>query len=327
MNNPLNRRQFSAVATAALATFAMPSRAQSSAPPLRFLVPTAAGSGADLIARAVQPSLSRALGGRSVVVENLSGAGGVTGTTQLVRAAPDGNTIAIISVNHVINGHVYKKMPYDTINDITPIAGLGSIPLVMLVNPQKTQARDAKELADMLRAKPGEYNYSSPGNGAAPHLAAKMYADAAGVDVRHIPYRGTGPQVTAVIAGDVSFTIISASGAAGFIEAGTLRAVAVMSRQRLAALPNVPSITELGYPAAVTEAWFGIVGPANMRPSDVNALNSAFTQAIATPEVKKAMDTQMNVVQLSGPAEWGRFIRTDFDRYKTVIQSLGLTID
>lgn len=325
MNHPITRRRI--VAAATLATLNLPALAQSDAPPLRFLVPTAPGSGADLIARAVQPALSRALGGRSVVVENISGAGGVTGTTQLVRAAPDGNTVAIVSVNHVINGHVYKKVPYDTVNDITPIVGLGSIPLVMLVNPQKTPVRDAKELADLVRTRPGDYNYSSPGNGSAPQLAARLFTDAAGVNVRHIPYRGTGPQVTALITGDVSFTIISASGAAGFLEAGKLKAVAVMSGQSLPLLPNVPTIGELGYPGATTEAWFGIVGPANMRPQDVAALNAAFSQSFTAPGVKKAMDTQMNVVNVTTADSWSRMIRSEFDRYGKLIRDIGLTLD
>ena len=323
--NPLSLRQV--LVGAAFAVAAIPALAQSSAPPLRLIVPTAPASGADLIARAAQPSISKALGGRTVVVENLSGAGGVAGTTQLVRAAPDGNTVAIISVNHVLNAHVYKKMPYDSLNDITPITGLGSIPLIMLVNPVNTPVKDARELGALLRDKPGQLNYSSPGNGAAPHLAARMFTEAAGADVRHIPYRGTGPQVTAVISGDVAFTVISASGARGFIDAGTLRPVAVMSAKRLASMPELPSIVELGYPSAQAEAWFGMVGPAKMKAEDVAALNVAFVKAFETPEVKKAMDAQMNVIQISSPTEWATVIRKDFDRYRGVIQSLGLSVD
>lgn len=309
-----------------LAAMALPAMAQSSPAPLRFIVPTAPASGMDLIARAAQPVLARTLA-RPVVVENLSGAGGVTGTTQLVRAAPDGNTVALISVNHVINAQVYKKLPYDTLNDIRPIVGLGAIPLVMLVNPQKTPVRDARELADLVRAAPGQLNYSSPGNGAAPHLAAQMFVDAAKLDIKHVPYRGTGPQVTAVISGDVSFTIISASGAVGFIQSGALRPVAVMSRKRLAGLPAVPTIGELGFPSAEAEAWFGIAGPAGMKPDDVAALNAGFAKAFATAELKKAMDQQMNVVELSSPAEMAKLMRADMARYKAVAQGIGLSLD
>jgi len=323
MEHSASRRE---LMLASLAAMALPALAQPIAAPLRLIVPTAPASGMDLIARAAQPVLTKTLA-RPVVVENLSGAGGVTGTTQLVRAAPDGNTVALISVNHVINAQVYKKLPYDTLNDVTPVIGLGAIPLIMLVNPQKTPVGDARELAELIRGAPGQLNYSSPGNGAAPHLAARMFVDAAKLNITHVPYRGTGPQVTAVISGDVTFTVISASGAVGFIQSGALRPVAVLSRKRLAGLPNLPTIGELGFPSAEAEAWFGIAAPAGMKPDDVAALNAGFSKAFATPELKKSMDQQMNVIELSTPAEMARLMRTDMDRYKAVAQGIGLSLD
>lgn len=323
MNALIRRRGFT---IGALGTMALPLATHASEQALRFIVPTAPTSGMDLIARAAQPVLSRTLN-RPVVIENLSGAGGVTGTAQLVRAAPDGNTVAIISVNHVINAQVYRKLPYDTLNDVLPIIGLGTIPLVMLVNPKKTPVRDARELADLIRSKPGELNYSSPGNGAAPHLAAKMFLDAARVNAMHIPYRGTAPQVTAVISGDAAFTVISASGADGFIKSGTLRPVAIMSKQRLPGLPNVPTIVELGFSNAEADVWFGIVGPMGIKPEVVASLHAGFTLAFKSSDLLRDMDTQMNVVQLSSAAELAQLMKQDMARYKVVAQGIGLTLD
>lgn len=323
MKTSITRRSFN---LGALATAISPMAAHASEAPLRFIVPTAPASGMDLIARATQPILSRVLN-RAVVIENPTGAGGVVGTTQLVRANPDGNTVGIISVNHIINALVYRKLPFDSMKDITPIIGLGTIPLVMLVNPEKTPVKNARELAELIRSRPEQLNYSSPGNGAAPHLAAQMFLDAAKVKAIHIPYKGTGPQVSAVISGDASFTIISASGAVSFIKAGTLRPVAVMSKQRLPGLPDVPTIVELGFPSAEAEAWFGIAGPVGLNPVVMERLRSGFATAFAQPELREAMDTQMNVIRLSTASEMTQLMQSDLARYKVVAQGIGLALD
>ena len=148
----------------------------------------AAGAGVDAIIRAAGPSLSKALG-QPVVIENMPGAGGITGTTAIVKARPDGRTIGVVSNNHVINPSVYKTMPFDSIQDITPIAVMGATPFVLVVNPAKVPAKNVKELIAFLKAKPGTYNYASSGNGTILHLAGAMFVDEAGVDVKHVPYR------------------------------------------------------------------------------------------------------------------------------------------
>jgi tripartite-type tricarboxylate transporter receptor subunit TctC len=187
------RRWAAATALSALAPFA---GAQT---PMRVILPVSPGSGVDAIMRAASPALSKALN-QPVVIENLAGAGGVTGTAVLAKAPPDGNTIGVVSNNHVINPSVFRKMPFDSLADITPISVIGATPFVLVVNP-KVPARTVQELITLLKAKPGTYNYASSGNGTVIHLAAALFVDQAGVDAHHIPYKGVGPMVTDLIGG------------------------------------------------------------------------------------------------------------------------------
>ena len=210
---------------ALLATFAVVGAHAADKRPLRVIVPASAGSGIDTIIRAADPSLTKALDDQPVVVENLPGAGGITGTAALVKSPPDGSTIAVVSNNHVVNPSVYKKMPFDSINDITPISVIGATPFVLVVNPAKIPAKNAKELQAFLKAKPGVYNYASSGNGTIIHLAGTMFVEAAGVDVSHIPYKGMGQMVTDIIGGQVDMGVVSVPVAQGHLKSEALRAI------------------------------------------------------------------------------------------------------
>src|SRR3990167_7581105 len=205
MTQTLNRRTLIAVAASCLLGSA-PAWAQTSAA-LRVILPVGAGSGVDTIVRSAQNALSKALGGQSVVVENLPGAGGITGTSALVKAAPDGNTVAFISNNHAVNPSVFKTIPYDSLNDITPISVVGGSPFVLVVNPAKLPVKNAKELQAMLKSKPGQFNMASSGNGTIIHLAGGVFVDAAGAQIQHIPYKGMGPMLADMIGGQVDFGV------------------------------------------------------------------------------------------------------------------------
>ncbi|HEY9237489.1 MAG TPA: tripartite tricarboxylate transporter substrate-binding protein, partial [Burkholderiaceae bacterium] len=193
MNATMNRRALLTLATAALCAATGVAHAQNTTP-LRMVLPVGAGSGVDTIMRSAQVALSKALG-QPVVIENMPGAGGINGTQAVVKAAPDGNTVGVVSNNHAVNPSVFKKMPYDSITDLTPISVIGGSPFVLVVNPEKVPAKNAKELQAFLKAKPGAYNYGSSGNGTIIHLAGEMFMEAAGVEVRHIPYKGMGPML------------------------------------------------------------------------------------------------------------------------------------
>ena len=234
--------------------------------PLRVILPIGAGSGVDGIVRAVGPSLTKALGGQPVVIENLPGAGGITGTTAIVQAPADGSAIGVVSNNHAVNPSVFKKLPYDSLKDITPISVIGATPFVLVVNPTKLPAKNAKELQALLKAKPGGYNYASSGNGTIIHLAGEMFIDAADVKVLHIPYKGTGPMVADLIGGQVDLGVVALPAVQGHLKSGALRAIGIMGKSRVASMPELPTIAEQGFPDVDVAGWFAVVGPEGSRP-------------------------------------------------------------
>lgn len=230
--------------------------------PIRMVLPVGAGSGVDTIMRAAAPQLIKALGGQSVVIENLPGAGGITGASVIVRAPADGLTLGVVSNNHVVNPSVFKKMPFDAIGDITPITVVGATPFVLVVNP-KIPAKNAKELQALLKAKPDGYNYASSGNGTIIHLAGAMFMEAAGVDVRHIPYKGVGPMVTDMVSGQVEIGVVALPAVQGQLKSGALRAIGIMGTQRVASLPTCRPL-----PSRASRTWTWPAGsPWSARPS------------------------------------------------------------
>jgi tripartite-type tricarboxylate transporter receptor subunit TctC len=324
MISSIPRRTVIALAAGALLAAAV--QAQSSGP-IRVILPIGAGSGVDTIMRAAQNDLSKALGGQPVVIENLPGAGGITGTTAIVKAAPDGNTIGVISNNHAVNPSVFKKIPYDSLKDITPISVVGSTPFVLVVNPAKVPAKNAKELQAFLKAKPGAYNYASSGNGTIIHLAGEMFVDAAGVDVKHIPYKGTGPMVADLIGGQVELGVVAVPAAQGHLKSGALRAIGVMGRQRVASLPDVPTIAEQGFPDVDVAGWFAVVGPAKLPAAQVKRLHDAVVATFASPDVKAAMARQENVIAPTSPEAAAQFLASEQERYGKLVKKANISVD
>ena len=313
-----------AVLASLLAAIAPPAAAQDRGP-MRILLPVSAGSGVDTITRVSSNALSKALG-QSVVVENLPGAGGVTGTHALVKSRNDGNTISVVSNNHVINPSVYSKMPFDSIEDITPITVLGSTPLILVVNP-KVPANNVKELIAFLKAKPGAYNYASSGNGTIIHLAGEMFVEEAGVDVRHVPYKGVGPQVVDLISGQVEFGVIALPAAQGHLKNGALRAIGVGSRKRIPAAPDIPTVAEQGLPNYEAEGWFAVIGPAKLPASEVKRIHAGVVAAFADPDVKANMERQGNVINPTSPDEAVKFFRSEIAKYAKLVKKAGIKLD
>jgi tripartite-type tricarboxylate transporter receptor subunit TctC len=277
--------------------------------------------------RAAQPALSKALGGQAIVIENLPGAGGTTGTLALVKAAPDGLTLGVVSNNHVVNPSVFKKMPFDALNDITPVSVVGATPFVLVVNPSKVPAKTAKELQAFLKAKPGTYNYASSGNGTIIHLAGEMFVDAVGADVRHIPYKGTGPMVADLIGGQVEFGVVSLPAVQGHLKSGALRAIGVMGRQRVASLPELPTIAEQGFPEVDIAGWFAVIAPAKIPAAEVMRLHDAIVAAFAMPETKDAMARQENIINPMTPEASAQYFRSEQDRYARLVKKANITLD
>ncbi len=314
-----------AAATALLIVQPMNAAAQGGSPSLRIIVPASAGSGQDVMVRAAQNAMSRALG-RPVVVENLPGSGGVIGTQQLVKAAPDGNTIAFVSNNHTVNPAVYKKLPYDSLKDVTPITMVGETPFLLVVNPGRLPAHNAKELAALIKARPDHYNFASSGNGTILHLAAEMFVDAAGLKARHIPYRGAGPAITDLIGGQVDFAVLAVPAVQSHLKAGTLRAVAATGAVRVPSLANIPTLQEQGFNMTVG-GWLAAIGPATLAPAEVKRLHDGIAAAWTSPEVKKAMADQENIINPTTPEAALAIFSREQARYADLVRKIGVTLD
>ena len=309
-----------------VAMLALAALAQAPQKPMRVILPVSAGSGVDAIVRAAGNSLSKALG-QPVVIENMPGAGGITGTTAIVKAPADGTTIGVVSNNHVTNPSVYKNLPFDPIADITPIAIIGSTPFVLVVNPAKIPAKNLKELVATLKAKPGEYNYASSGNGTIIHLAGAMFADEAGVDIKHIPYKGTGPMVTDLLGGQVDLGVVALPSVQGHLKTGALRAIGITGATRTPAAPEIPTVAEQGLPKYHVAGWFAVVGPPKLPQAEVRRIHDAFVTAFSAPEVKEAMAKQGNDINVGTPEAAEKFFRDEIDRYASLVKKIGLKID
>jgi len=258
------------------------------------------------------------------VIENLPGAGGITGTSAIVQAAPDGSTIGVVSNNHAVNPSVFKKMPYDSLADITPISVVGATPFVLVVNPTKLPAKNAKELQALLKAKPGGYNYASSGNGTIIHLGGAMFVDAADVNVLHIPYKGVGPMVADLIGGQVDFGVVALPAVQGHLKSGALRAIGIMGKSRVASLPELPTIAEQGFPEVDVAGWFAVVGPKGLPAAEVKRLHEAVVAAFAMPEAVQAMARQENIIAPSTPEAAVQFFRNEQERYARLVKKANI---
>ncbi|MES2051399.1 MAG: tripartite tricarboxylate transporter substrate-binding protein [Pseudomonadota bacterium] len=299
--------------------------AQGSDRVVRFILPVGAGSGVDTIVRAASVALGKALG-HAVVIENQPGAGGIVGTATLVKAAPDGMTLSVVSNNHVIYPSVYKSLPFDPINDITPITVIGSTPMVLVVNPAKMPATNVKELVALLKAKPDTYNYASSGNGTILHLAAQMFLDEAQVRAKHIPYKGVGPMVTDLIGGQVEMGVLALPAIQAHLKSGALRAIGVGGSARSAAAPEIPTIAEQGLPNYNMEGWFAVVGPAKLPASEARRIQAAVAAAYATPEVKEAMAKQGNTINPGTPEAAALYFRSEMAKYAQLVKKAGVEL-
>ncbi|CAG9168112.1 hypothetical protein LMG23992_01022 [Cupriavidus laharis] len=311
-----------AAASASLtSTFAM----AQSGKPVRLILPISAGSGVDTIARAAAPALGKALG-QPVVIENLPGAGGISGASAVVKASPDGTTLGLVSNNHVINPSVFKSTPFDAIKDVTPISVLGATPLVLVVN-SKIPAKNVKELVALMKAKPDSFNLASSGNGTIIHLAGEMFLSEAGVKAHHVPYKGTGPMITDLLGGQVDLGVVALNAVQPYLKSGQLRAIGLGGDVRSPAAPDIPTIAEQGLPRYNVEGWFAVIGPAGMKPADVKRVHDAFATAFTSPEVVEAMKQQATSVKPSTPEEAAKYFRSEADRYARLVKKANVSLE
>ncbi len=312
-------------ALALTGALALPAVAQTADKALRMILPMAAGSVGDSVARGLSGPLSRGLN-RPVMVENLPGTGGMAGTTQLARAAGDGATLALVSSSHVINPFIFKSMPYDAIKDVTPITVIGKSMMVLVVHPA-VPAQTAAEFIQLLQANPDKFNYGSSGIGGVTHLPAAMLAREAQVRANHVPYKGLAPQVTDTIGGQVQFGFVPVGVAAPQVKAGKLRALAVTGTSRSPLLPQIPTLIETGLRSYIYDPWLAIIGPAGLSASQVKSLYGEIRTALDQPDVRRLMDAQDLTPITMSPAETAEFFQSELAKYGALVKYAGATAE
>ena len=293
------------------------------APPLRVIVPISPGSTQDFVARSLSDALGKQLD-RPVFVENLPGAGGVTGTAQMVRAKPDGNTVAVVGSSHVINPNVIKSLPFDALADVTPITVAGSVPLILVVHPS-LPARDLPKFLALLRKEPGKYNYASAGNGSITHLASALLLKEAGLQAQHVPYNGVAPQVVGMIAGETQFSFVTVTQAAALIKDGKLRGLAVSSSAPTPLLPELPPLAQAGVPGYGIEAWIAFIGPAGLPDAAVQQIYQAVRSGLAHDATRALFAKQDFNTIGSTPAETRALFAREAEKYRAVAIQAGVT--
>ncbi len=288
--------------------------------PLRLIVPFTPGGSTDILARAIAPKLGTALG-QTVIVDNKPGAGGSLGAAEAAKAEPDGQTILMGHIGTLaVNPALYPKLAYDPMKSFVPVAWVARVPNVLVV-PATSPAKSFKEFVGLVREKPGKLAYSSGGNGSAAHITFEYLKLRARLFMLHIPYRGTAPSVTDVIAGQVDATFTGAPAVLPHVKSGRLRALAVSSAQRIAPLPDVPTVAESGYPGWEADQWYGVVAPAGTPAARVAQLNAEINRALASPEVAQQLSVEGAVPTPTTPKAFGELIAREIPRWAEVVKA------
>ncbi len=291
--------------------------------PIKIIVPFAPGGPNDILARIVGQKLNE-LWGHPAIVENRGGAGGTIGVEAGAKSPADGYTIVMGgSSNLAVAPGLYAKLPYDPLRDLTPIVNVAIVPYVLAVNPH-VPARSVKELVAIARSKKGLLSYGSSGTGSMSHLAAELFRAASGADLVHVPYKGTAPAVTDVIAGQIDMMLADLAAVAPHEKAGKLRLLAAAGSKRTPAAPQLPTMEEAGVKGYAVDAWFGIVAPAGVSKDIVAKLNAAVVNGLKSPEVKQRFDQLGYEAIGNTPEQFGVTIRTDIDKFARVIKSAGI---
>jgi len=296
------------------------------AKPIKLVAPSTPGDAPDVIARMVAEKLSTALG-QQVVVENRPGAGGVVGSDAVAKAAPDGYTLIMGNAgSHGINAAVYSKLPYDIQRDFAPVSQVAVAPNVMVINPG-VPATSVAEFIAYAKSQPGKLSYASGGNGSSAHMSMELFKSMAGIDLQHIPYKGSSPALTDVVAGQVVAFIGNMPPTVPLVKGGKLRALAVTTKTRSPLMPELPTIAESGLPGYETVAWFGVLAPAGTPPEIVNRLSQEIAKIAKSPEMREKL-LAMGAEPVGGtPEEFKAVIDRDIAKWKPLAQKVGIKVD
>jgi tripartite-type tricarboxylate transporter receptor subunit TctC len=322
----VNRRiKFAALALSLLALGAAPALALDyPTRTVRVVVPYPAGGTTDIMARLVANYLSEKTG-QAFVVENKPGGGTNIGTQEVINAAPDGYTLLIPSPANAINATLYKQLPFDYIRDTVPVAGIARVPNVMEVNPE-VPAKTVQEFIDYAKKNPGKLNMASSGNGSSIHLSGELFKAMTGVDMVHVPYKGSAPAITDLAGGQVQVMFDNLPSSISFIKAGRLRPLGVTSLQRVPALPDVPPVAET-VPGFEASSWFGVAAPKGTPNEIVEKLNQEVNAAIADPKIKARIEDLGGITFPTSAADFGKFVRAETDKWRPVVIQSGATVD
>jgi tripartite-type tricarboxylate transporter receptor subunit TctC len=292
---------------------------------VQIVVPLGAGGFADVPARLLAPALSRQIGG-TFVVENKPGAGSTIGANDVAKSAPDGYTLLFTATPHVISAHLYSKLPYDALKDFTPIARIASGPYVLVVHPD-LPVHSVKELIALAKSEPGKIDYASSGNGSAQHLVGALFASMAGIELNHIPYKGSCAALRDVLAGRVKVHFAGVPNVARHVAAGKLRALGVTTTTRWPDLPDVPPIAEAGVPGYNAALWLCMLAPAGTPEPIVERLSAEIGKALKDPDMVQKLHNAGIAPAYLGPKEFGPFLKAEYDKWGKVVKETGAVVN
>jgi tripartite-type tricarboxylate transporter receptor subunit TctC len=324
----MNRRHLLAVAAGlGLAVFSGVSQAQQEWPTktIKLVVPFTAGSGTDIVARAVAERLAVALG-HPVIIENKAGAGGTIGANQVAKSAPDGYTLLVHSSGHVVNPALYPNLSYDTLKDLSGVTTLASLPNVLVVSPAKGY-KDVRDLVAKVKANPDGFNFGSAGNGSATHINAEKFRLAAGINPTHVPFRGTPEVLTEIIGGRIDWFFAPIVSALPLIRDGKLQALAVGTTKRSDDLPNVPTVIEAGVPGSEYTFWVGLFAPAQTPRPIIDRLNAEVVKILESREFSAKLDAIGASPMPSGPAAFDALIRNESESAARLVRAAGIKVN
>jgi tripartite-type tricarboxylate transporter receptor subunit TctC len=292
--------------------------------PIHLVVPFGAGGGTDNLARIAEPFVSRALG-QPIIIENRAGGGSVIGMEVVARSAPDGYTLVMTDTSIAVNPSL-RPLPYDTLKDFEPVSLLATAPVILMANP-KVPARTLQEFVALAKAQPGKLNYASGGNGASTHLGGELLKLVAGIDIVHVPYRGTGPAMNDLVGGHVDVMFSGISSAKPFMDAGTLRAYAVTGETRNAAVPDVPTFAEAGLGGVTASTYWGVLAPKGTPKDIVEKVNAAFAQAMKDPAIAARIGELGYLPIAGGPSDYAENLRGEIEKWGKVVRSANIKVE
>jgi tripartite-type tricarboxylate transporter receptor subunit TctC len=325
MNHLLKRAAFTLFAAASVLATPLAQAQKFPDKPVRFIVPFPPGGGNDILARAIGPKLSELLG-QPVLIDNRAGAGGNMGTDLAAKSAPDGYTIVIASNQVTINPWLYSKLPFDIEKDLVPVAQAASVPMVLVVNPE-VKANNVREFIALAKANPGKLNHATPGTGTPQHIAFEVFNHAAGINVTHVPYKGTGPALADLIGGQVQSAIGTMASVEPYVKAGKLKALGVTTPRRSQAMPNVPTIAESALPGFEVPLWYSILAPAGTPRDVVARLSADIAKVLQTPDVRERLTGQGFEVHYLNADQMADLMKRDTARWQKSIKEIGLKLD